>query len=136
VTDALEIFRVVAAEFGAVDDATVNMWLSLTAPLVSRRRFGAVYGQALALLAAHRMKTAGAGSESGAGDAGASGIGGVGAAFNIASYTSGGESVSFNSGALTSKIDADAEYTQTAYGVQYLSLRKLRAIPILSAGEA
>ena len=135
-TDALEIFRVVAAEFGTVDDAAGNMWLILTAPLVSRKRFGAVYGQALALLTAHRMKAAGAGSEPGGGESGLGYIGGVGAAFNIASYASGGESVSFNSGALPSKTDADAEYTQTAYGVQYLTLRKLYAIPILSAGEA
>ena len=88
--DALEIFRVVAVEFAKEDDATVGLWLNLTAPLVSRKRFGEVYGQALALLTAHRMKTAGVGSESGGGESDLGDIGGVGAAFRVASYSSGG----------------------------------------------
>ena len=133
--DALEIFRVVASEFGTVDDATVGVWLDLTAPLVSRKRFGEVHGQALALLTAHRMKTAGVGSESGAGVSGLDDIGGVGAAFKVASYSSGGESISFNSGVLTSTPGADAEYAQTVYGVQYLTLRGLYMIPILNSAE-
>jgi hypothetical protein len=133
--DALEIFRVVAAEFGAVDDAAVGVWIGLTAPLVSRKRFGGVYGQALALLTAHRMKTAGVGSETSAAGGGRDDIGGVGMAFKIASYSSGGESVSFNGGTLASGLDTDAEYAQTVYGVQYLTLRNLYAIPIVSSAE-
>ena len=133
--DALEIFRVVAVEFAKEDDATVGLWLNLTAPLVSRKRFGEVYGQALALLTAHRMKTAGVGSESGGGESDLGDIGGVGAAFRVASYSSGGESISFNSGALTAKLDSDAEYAQTVYGVQYLTLRNLYTIPILNSAE-
>ena len=132
--EALEIFRIVAAEFGAVEDSVVGGWLRLTAPLVSRKRFGEVYGQALALLTAHRMKTAGVGSESG-GESGLGDLGGVGAAFKVASYSSGGESISFNSGVLTSKLDSDAEYAQTVYGVQYLTLRNLYTIPILNSAE-
>lgn len=134
-SDTLEIFRVVAAEFAEENDAKVCLWLNLTAPLVSRKRFGEVYGQALALLTAHRMKTAGVGSETGGAESGLSDIGGVGAAFKVASYSSGGESISFNSGALTSKLDSDAEYAQTVYGVQYLTLRNLYAIPILNSAE-
>ncbi|MDR3165439.1 MAG: DUF4054 domain-containing protein [Synergistaceae bacterium] len=133
--DTLQIYRVVAPEFGAVDDATVGVWLDLTAPLVSRKRFGEVYGQALALLAAHRMKTAGVGLESGTGRSELNDIGGVGAAFKLASYSSGGESISFNGGALTSKLDTDAEYAQTVYGAQYLTLRNLYTIPILNSAE-
>ena len=133
--DALEIFRVVATEFAAVDDAAVNVWLNLTSPLVSRKRFGEVYGQALALLTAHRMKTAGVGSESGGSESDLGDIGGVGAAFKVASYSSGGESISFNSGALTAKLDSDAEYAQTVYGVQYITLRNLYMIPILNSAE-
>lgn len=134
----LEIFRIVAAEFAAVDDATVTAWLGLTAPLVSRKRFGRVYEQALALLTAHRMKSAGVGSESGSGSGGGEldNIAGVGAAFKIASYSSGGESISFNSGTLTAKLSPDAEFAQTVYGVQYLSLRELHTVAILNAGEA
>lgn len=130
----LNIFRIVAAEFSNVDDETVNLWLGLTAPLVSRKRFGKVYEQALALLTAHRMKMAAVGSDESAGGA-FDDIGGAGAAFKIGSYTSGGESVSFNSAALTSKLSTDAEYSQTVYGVQYLTLRKQYGIAIINAGE-
>ena len=58
---AKEIFRLVAPEFGKVDNKTVGAWLALTEPLVSRRAFGGLHGQALAFLAAHRMKVAGVG---------------------------------------------------------------------------
>ena len=129
----LKVFRIVAAEFSTVDDETVNLWLGLTAPLVSRKRFGKVYEQALALLTAHRMKMA-VGSDESAGGA-FDDMGGAGAAFKIGSYTSGGESVSFNSAALTSKLSTDAEYSQTVYGVQYLTLRKQYGIAIINAGE-
>jgi hypothetical protein len=132
----LSIFRIIAAEFKDVDDDTVNAWLELTEPLVSRRRFGKVYEQALALLTAHRMKTANVGSaDSGSAGFDLGNIGGVGASFKIASYTSGGESISFNNSALSAKANPDAEYEQTAYGVQYVTLRDLYVVPIISAGE-
>jgi hypothetical protein len=125
----------VATEFAAVDDAAVQTWLDLTVPLVSRKRFGRVYEQALALLTAHRMKTAGVGvTDAGSDELG--NIGDVGTAFKVASYSSGGESISFNSGALTAKLSPDAEYTQTVYGVQFLTLRKLYTMAIINAGDA
>lgn len=130
----LKVFRIVAAEFAEVDDETVNTWLDLTAPLVSRKRFGKLYEQALALLTAHRMKMAAVGSDESAGGA-FDDLGGAGVAFKVGSYTSGGESVSFNSAALTSQLSTDAEYTQTMYGVQYISLRNRCAISIINAGE-
>jgi hypothetical protein len=131
----LSIFRIVATEFSAVDDATVETWIDLTAPLVSRKRFGKVYEQALALLTAHRMKTANVGATGGGAGSDLDGIGGVAAAFKVSSYTSGGESISFNNNVLTSELDPDAEYSQTVYGVQYLTLRRMYMIPIISAGE-
>ncbi len=133
-TQPLKVFRIVAAEFSGVDDETVNTWLDLTAPLVSRKRFGKLYEQALALLTAHRMKMAAVGSDESAGGA-FDDLGGAGVAFKVSSYTSGGESVSFNSAALTSQLSADAEYTQTMYGVQFLSLRNMCAISIINAEE-
>ena len=98
----LKIFRIVAAEFAQVDYETVNIWICLTAPLVSRKRYGKLYEQALALLTAHRMKIAAVGSDESAGGA-FDDLGGAGVAFKVGSYTSGGESVSFNSAALTSQ---------------------------------
>jgi hypothetical protein len=80
------------------------------------------------------MKITNAGLEPGAGS-GPDELEGLGAAFKIASYSSGGESISFNSGALVSKLSSEAEYAQTDYGVQYLTLHKLYAISIISSGE-
>lgn len=131
---SLAVFRMVAPEFSEVDDSDVNIWFDLTAPLVSRKRFGKMYEQALALLTAHRMKTANVGSDkSESGDFNS--ISGAGAAFNVASYSSGGESVSFNNSAITAKLSPDAEYSQTSYGVQYLTLRDLYSVSIINAGE-
>lgn len=132
---SLDVFRFIAAEFSVVDDETVITWLDMTAPLVSRKRFGKMYQQALALLTAHRMKTANAGVSDNASDGDLSDVGGVGTAFKVGSYSSGGESVSFNTSALTSRLSPDAEYTQTVYGVQYLTLRNLNIIPVINAGE-
>jgi hypothetical protein len=132
----LEIFRLVAAEFTSVADGTVNEWLELTAPLVSRKRFGRVYNQALALLTAHRMKMAGAdsGSEPVAGGNDLAQLASYKSA-GVSSYSSGGESISFDNGALTSALSADAEYSQTVYGVQYVTLRDLHSIAIVNSGE-
>ncbi|MDR2359671.1 MAG: DUF4054 domain-containing protein [Oscillospiraceae bacterium] len=131
----LEIFRLVAAEFAAVSDETVNVWLELTAPIVSRKRFGRVYNQALALLTAHRMKTAELVSAGQAGGEGALSELEAYKAAGVASYTSGGESVSFGSAALSGVVSPDADYAQTAYGTQYVALRNLYVIPIINSGE-
>ena len=51
--DAVRIFRLVATEFYALNDETVEAWLNLTAPLISKKVFGKLYDQAIALLTAH-----------------------------------------------------------------------------------
>lgn len=58
---ALGILRTIAPEFKAVSDDEAQQFLVLSAPLVSRKKFGELYDQAVALLAAHRMKLAGYG---------------------------------------------------------------------------
>ena len=58
---ALDILRTIAPEFKAVSDEQVQKFLELCVPLVSKSRFGKLYDQALALLAAHRMKLSGLG---------------------------------------------------------------------------
>lgn len=57
--DAVRIFRLVATEFDVLNDETVEEWLNLTAPLISKKVFGKLYDQAIALLTAHRLKMAG-----------------------------------------------------------------------------
>lgn len=60
---AIQIFRIIAPEFKDVPDTEVEAMLELCEPLVSKRRFGRVYNQALALLAAHRLKLSGKGQD-------------------------------------------------------------------------
>ena len=52
---ALDILRTIAPEFKAVSDEEVQKFLVLCVPLVSKKRFGELYDQALALLAVHML---------------------------------------------------------------------------------
>ena len=130
----LEILRLVASEFSGIGDEVINKWIELTAPLVSRKRFGNLYTQALALYTAHRMKLANINSVAGEDLLGDIGKIGVGSLMRVSNISEGGVSVGFNSGASQS-AGTDAELALTEYGVQYLSLRRLKIIPIISAGE-
>ena len=120
------MFRLLAAEFAAVPDETLVSWLELTAPLVSKKRFGKLYDQALALLTAHRLKMAGYGDST---------YGTVGDTLRIGSYSEGETSVSFTVNQGTNLL-VDAELALTQYGLEFLTLRRLVVIPIRSAGEA
>ena len=122
----IEIFRLVATEFKALDDDKVIAWSELTAPLISKKVFGKLYDQALALLTAHRLKMAGYGDST---------YGTVGDTLRIGSYSEGETSVSFTVNQGTNLL-VDAELALTPYGLEYLSLRRLVVIPIRSAGEA
>ena len=44
----LQIVRLVATEFENLSDETIEMWIDLTAPLISKKVFGKLYEQALA----------------------------------------------------------------------------------------
>lgn len=123
---ALEIFRMIASEFQEVTDETVTNWIELSKPLISERKFGNTYQQALALLAAHKMKMAGLGDIS---------TGKIDDALRVSSYSEGETSISYSISQGGNNA-VDAEYTLTGYGLQYLTLRRSKIIPILSAGEA
>ena len=130
----LKIFRIVATEFNALTDDVVTAWIELTAPLVSKRRFMNLWTQALALLTAHRMKMANAGvAEGGDPLQDVSGIG-VGNLMRVANYSEGEVSLGFNTNVLQ-YTETNAELALTPYGIQYLSLRRMRIVPIVSAGE-
>lgn len=122
---ALQIFRLVATEFDALSDETIENWLDLTSPFISKKRFGKLYEQALALLTAHRLKMAGYGDST---------LGTVGDSLRVGGYSEGETSVSFTVNQATNLL-ADAELALTPYGLEYLSLRRMVIIPILSAGE-
>lgn len=128
---ALQIFRAIAPEFFNVGDEEVTVMLGLCEPFVSKRRFGRVYNQALALLAAHRLKLAGKGAEVISG--GAAGGAGATAGFGLASVSEGGASVSFNNANVNT--DDDSWYALTPYGMEFLNLRRIFVMSIVSSGE-
>lgn len=123
---AIEIFRLIATEFKTVPDESLGKWLELTTPYISKRRFGRLYDQALALLTAHRMKMAGYGDSS---------YGTVGDTLRVGSFSEGETSIGFTTNQATNLL-ADGELALTPYGLEYLSLRRMVIIPIRSAGEA
>lgn len=121
----VELFRMYATEFSDVSDYDVKKWISVVKPLISKKRFGKLYQQAIVLLAAHKMKLSGLGDNT---------TGSVGDVMRVSSYSEGEVSVSYG---VTQNINAtvDAEYTLTIYGLQYLDLRRLVIVPILVSGE-
>lgn len=127
----LETFRLIAPEFGKVEDEKVLAMLELCEPLVSKKRFGRVYNQAIALLAAHRLKLSGEGEN----PLGAEGSSNINAAsgFGLASVSEGSTSVSFNTANMNT--NDDSWYALSSYGMEYLKLRRIFVMSIVSAGE-
>ena len=123
--ETLEMLRAMGPEFSACSDGTVETWLEIVRPMVSRRQFGSLYQQALCALACHRMKLAGLGQdETGLEAAAALGL-------QVESVSEGGSAIRFQSaGQLT---EAQSSYMgSTAYGRLYLQLRRSAVVPILS----
>ncbi len=133
-TAVVSAFRLLATEFADVEDNTLDQWLSLTAPLVNKRKFGKVWAQALALLTAHRMKLAAVGQDPK--DDPMADVGKIltGSSMRVSSYSEGSVSMSFSSNA-PQLAALNAEYGMTQYGVQYLNLLRTRVMSITSAGE-
>ena len=86
--DAFEIIRKTMEEFADVPDDTVQAFISLAEPLISKKRFRKLYPQALAYLAAHKMKMSGLGKTIG--------IGTIGDTIGLSSVSEGETSVSFS----------------------------------------
>lgn len=126
---ASEIIRAIAPEFKMVSDSNVATFIELARPMVSRKQFGDLYEQGVAYLACHKMKMAGHGDNP-LGD-----IGAIGAGFAVSSVSEGGSSVSFGANQ-SSNLAKDAELTLTAYGLQFLTIRRTVIVPIHCGGEA
>lgn len=125
---AIEIIRLTADEFEDVDDDTINKWIEIVRPMVSRKQFGKLYEHGIAYLVCHKLKMAGLGNNP-LGEMGAIGIG-----FAVGSVSEGGSSVSFGANQ-SSNLAADAELGLTIYGVQFLQLRRSVIVPIHCSGE-
>lgn len=123
--EAFDVIRATMKEFSEVSDDDIKIFISISEPLVSKKRFGKVYPQALAYMSAHKMKLAGHGE--------AIGVGTIGSSIGLASVSEGETSVSFTNNQ-AGNTNSDAEYGLTIYGMQYLQLRRSCVIPIVSAG--
>ena len=118
--ELLTLLRTIAPEIEELEDTVLQTWLDLTQPLVSKSAFGAAYEQAVAYLAAHRMKMAGLGAE------GAFGY--IADRSGVVSYTEGATSVSFGNN--TGVAGAESSLSLTTYGMEYLRLKQT-IIPIM-----
>lgn len=127
---AIEIIRIVGKEFDSVQDEDLAKWIEIVKPMVSKKQFGKLYEQALAFLVCHKMKMAGNG-ENPLGDE----LGNISAiGFAVGSVSEGGSSISFGA-SQSSNLANDAELALTAYGLQYLTLRRQVIVPIHVSGE-
>ena len=118
--ELLTLLRTIAPEFEELEDTVLQTWLDLTQPLVSKSAFGAAYEQAVAYLAAHRMKMAGLGAEGA--------FGNIADRTGVVSYTEGATSVSFGNN--TGVAGAEPSLSLTTYGMEYLRLKQT-IIPIM-----
>ena len=118
--ELLTLLRTIAPEFEELEDTVLQTWLDLTQPLVSKSAFGAAYEQAVAYLAAHRMKMAGLGAEGA--------FGNIADRTGVVSYTEGATSVSFGND--TGVAGAESSLSLTTYGMEYLRLKQT-IIPIM-----
>lgn len=128
------IIKTVAPEYKdkSIDD--LKVWIELAEPYISESKFGRFYYQALAYLTAHKMSLNPAEAEQKT----ESGISiSVKDMMNVASYTEGSTSISFNNSAASAggtSSAADAEYLLTTYGLQFLAIRKQCIVPITISG--
>ena len=125
---AIEIIRLVGEEFKEIPYEDLKDWIEIVRPMVSRKQFGSLYEQALAYLVCHKLKMAGKG------DNPLRELGKIGIGFTVSSFSEGGSSVSFGANQ-SSNIATDAELGLTAYGVQFLTLRRQVIVPIHCGGE-
>lgn len=120
--------RVGGEEFEGMTEEDIRFWIEFVRPMVSKKQFGNLYNQAIALLVCHKLKMAGYGDNS-LGE-----LGKIENAFVASSVSDGGSSISFAGGG-SGNLQADAEYALTVYGTQYLQLRKMCIIPIHVSSE-
>ncbi len=119
----LETVRLVGQEFSDVSDETIGKWIEIVSPMVSRKKFGKLYNQAVAYLVCHQLKTIGLGS--------GSAFGTIDDAMRVASYSEGETSVSFSSP--QSSAQQDGEFALTIYGLKFIELRRLVILSITIA---
>lgn len=127
----ISVIKKVAPEFEDKTEDELRGWIEIAEPYISEKRFGGLYTQAVAYLTAHKM-TLNAPAPKKEGEISIS----LKDSMGIASFSEGSTSVSFNNSTAGSSgaSGADAEYLLTAYGLQFLAIRKQCIVPITIAG--
>ena len=126
---ALEMIRVIGTEFSDCPDEYLEQWIEIVKPMVSKKQFGKLYEQGIAFLVCHKLKMIGKGDNPLGDEFNISSLG-----FNVSSVSEGGSSISFGANQ-SSNLTPDAELALTAYGLQFLSIRRLVIVPIHVSGE-
>lgn len=123
---ALQAFRLVASEFSATSDETVDVVFSLVAPQVSESKFGKLYPQAIAYLAAHWLAWQAVITSSGS-------TGGAATGGRVTSEKEGDLSRSYtdNSRNPTTSSFAD-NLDRTAYGLEFKRLTRMAIVPLVT----
>ena len=123
---ALQVFRLVASEFSATSDETVDVVFALVAPQVSESKFGKLYPQAIAYLAAHWLAWQAVITSSGS-------TGGAATGGRITSEREGDLSRSYtdNSRNPTTSSFAD-NLDRTAYGLEFKRLARMAIVPLVT----
>ena len=120
----LSTFRLVASEFGDVDDEKANSMIELQGVRISQKAFGDKYNLAVAYLTAHAFKVdemlKGGGASSGGLVSGA-----------VVSEKEGSISVGYAS-PLLSRYNDGSLYSKTAYGLLFLELRSQCIVPVMT----
>lgn len=128
-TAIIKKIRLIGDEFKGESDAVLEEWIEFVRPMVSKKQFGKLYEQAIALLVCHKLKIVGKGESPIESISNPIGIG-----LTVGSVSEGGSSVSFGANA-ASMLAKDAELGLTIYGTQFLSLRRMVIVPIHCGGE-
>ena len=126
--EVIDYVKMISEEFKNWPEDELGKWIDFCKPMVSRKQFGSLYNQALALLVCHKMKMAGLG------DNPLGEMGKISNAYSASSVSDGGSSISFASTGV-GNLQANAEYAMTVYGTQYLQLRRMVVVPIRVSGE-
>lgn len=124
----LEMFRKIAPEFQQISDDEVQGMLDLVGDILSKKRFGKMYDRAVALLAAHQftLQTLIANDE----NAGATTLLTSGA---LVSEREGDLQRSYGGMASSSSgDDMDSLLKKTVYGLQFLTLRSMCIVPVMT----
>ncbi len=131
----IDIIRVIAPEFADLSDATLESWIEILAPMVSKKQFGKLYKQALAFMVCHKLKLAGYGEDASA-DATGSSVSASSTSNSIASISAGAYSISYNASSGADATVSDAEFGRTTYGMQFIQIRRSVIVPIHISGQS